>query len=85
MFSVFQISSEDSGSYKCIIKNEVGEATANVNLNLSGKSFSTFLFYNSAHPLQASMLTQNDTGPVGPVTPDICWSCQFFIGPSFFL
>ena len=34
---------------------------------------------------QASMLTQKDTGPVGPVTPSICWSCKFFTGPTFFL
>ena len=35
--------------------------------------------------LQASKLTQNDTGPVGPVTPSIYWSCKFFTGPTFFL
>ena len=34
---------------------------------------------------QASTLTQNDTGPVGPVTPSICWSCKIFTGPTFFL
>ena len=27
---------------------------------------------------QASTLTQNDTGPVGPVTPSIYWSCKMF-------
>ena len=26
---------------------------------------------------QASTLTRNDTGPVGPVTPSICWSLIF--------
>ena len=26
--------------------------------------------------IQASTLTQNDTGPVGPVTPSIYWSCK---------
>ena len=31
------------------------------------------------------MLTQNDTGPVGPVTPSIYWSCRIFTGPAFFL
>ena len=35
--------------------------------------------------IQASTLTQNDTGPVGPVTPSICWSCKLFTGPTFFL
>ena len=34
---------------------------------------------------QASTLTQNDTVPVGPVTPSICWSCKIFTGPTFFL
>ena len=34
---------------------------------------------------QASTLTQNDTGPVGPVTPSIYSSCEIFTGPSFFL
>ena len=33
---------------------------------------------------QASTLTQNDTGPVGPVTPSICWSYKIFTGPTFF-
>ena len=33
---------------------------------------------------QASTLTQNVTGPVGPVTPTIYWSCNFFIGPTNF-
>ena len=33
---------------------------------------------------QASTLTQNDTGPVGPVTPSIYWSCKIFTGPTFF-
>ena len=31
---------------------------------------------------QASTLTQNDTGPVGPVTPRIYWSCKIFTGPT---
>ena len=35
--------------------------------------------------VQASTLTQNDTGPVGPVTPNIYWSCEMFTGPTFFL
>ena len=35
--------------------------------------------------MQASTLTQNHTGPVGPVTPSICWSCKLFTGPTFFL
>ena len=30
---------------------------------------------------QASTLTQNDTGPVGSLTPSICRSCKFFTGP----
>ena len=34
---------------------------------------------------QASTLTQNDTGPVGPVTPSIYWSYKMFTGPTFFL
>ena len=34
---------------------------------------------------QASTLTHNDTGPVGPVTPSIYWSCKNFTGPIFFL
>ena len=34
---------------------------------------------------QDSTLTQNDTGPVGPVTPSICWSCKILTGPTFFL
>ena len=34
---------------------------------------------------QASTLTQNDTGPVGPVTPSIYWSCKMFTGPTFCL
>ena len=34
---------------------------------------------------QASTLTQNDTGPVGPITPSIYWSCKIFTGPTFFL
>ena len=34
---------------------------------------------------QASTLTQNDTGPVGPLTPSIYWSCKMFTGPTFFL
>ena len=34
---------------------------------------------------QASTLTQNDTGPIGPVTPSIYWSCEMFTGPTFFL
>ena len=33
---------------------------------------------------QASTLTQNDTGPVGPVTPSIYWSCKKFTGPTLF-
>ena len=35
--------------------------------------------------MQASTLTQNDTCPVGPVTPSIYWSCKIFTGPTFFL
>ena len=34
--------------------------------------------------LQASMLTQTVTGPVGPVTPRIYWSCKIFTGPTIF-
>ena len=34
---------------------------------------------------QASTLNQNDTGPVGPVTPSIYWFCKMFTGPTFFL
>ena len=37
------------------------------------------------HPgfvLQASALTQNVTGPVGLVTPNIHWSSNFFTGPA---
>ena len=40
------------------------------------KLFSTF---------QASTLTQNDTGPVGPATPSICWSSKICTCPTFFL
>ena len=40
---------------------------------------------NVINKLQASTLTQNDTGPVGPVTPSIYWSCKIFTGPTFFL
>ena len=29
---------------------------------------------------QTSTLTQTDTGPVGPVTPSIYWSCKMFTG-----
>ena len=31
---------------------------------------------------QASTLTQNGAGPVGPVTPRIYWSCKIFTGPT---
>ena len=30
------------------------------------------------------MLTQTVTGPVGPVTPRIYWSCKNFTGPTIF-
>ena len=33
---------------------------------------------------QASTLTQNGTGPVGPVSPRIYWSCKNFTGPTNF-
>ena len=33
---------------------------------------------------QATTLTQNDTGPVGLVTPSIYWSWKMFTGPTFF-
>ena len=41
---------------------------------------------SSRHHLttQASTLTQNGTGLVGPVTPRIYWSCNFFTGPTIF-
>ena len=32
--------------------------------------------------LQASTVTQTVTGPVGPVTPRIYWSCKNFAGPT---
>ena len=40
--------------------------------------------YNIFIYSQASTLTQNDTGPVGPVTPSIYWSCKKFTGPTLF-
>ena len=40
---------------------------------------------NLSKYVQASTLTQDDTGPVGPVTPSIYWSCKRFTGPTFFL
>ena len=33
---------------------------------------------------QASKLTQTVTGPVGPVTPRIYWSCEIVTGPTIF-
>ena len=45
----------------------------------------TSFYYIRSLPLQASTLTQNETGPVGPVTPSIYWSCKMFTGPTFFL
>ena len=48
------------------------------------KCIKIFLCMTFVHE-QASMLTQNDTGPVGPVTPSIYWSCKMFTGPTFFL
>ena len=33
---------------------------------------------------QASTLTQNVPGPVGPVTPRTYWSCKILTGPTFF-
>ena len=33
---------------------------------------------------QASTLTQNVTGPVGPVKPRINWSCKILTGPTSF-
>ena len=39
---------------------------------------------NAKNWYQASTLTQNGTGPVGPVTPRIYWSCKFFTGPTNF-
>ena len=38
----------------------------------------------SIYMVQASTLTQNETGPGGPVTPSIYWSCRNFTGPTFF-
>ena len=32
----------------------------------------------------ASMLNQNVTGPIGPVTPKKYWSYKTFTGPMFF-
>ena len=34
--------------------------------------------------IQPSTLTQNLTGPVGPVAPSIYWSCKGFTGPTNF-
>ena len=33
---------------------------------------------------QASTLTKKVTGPVGPVTPRIYWSCKKITGPTIF-
>ena len=33
---------------------------------------------------QASTLTKKVTGPVGPVTPRIFWSCKKYTGPTIF-
>ena len=44
-------------------------------------AFSQIILYHT----QTSMLTQNVTGPVGPVTPR-CWSCKrFYCSYKFFL
>ena len=41
-----------------------------------------FEFY--LKPMQASTLTKKVTGPVGPVTPRIYWSCKKITGPTIF-
>ena len=41
------------------------------------KSFCVLVLWTK----QASTLTKIDTGPVGPVTPSIYWSCKMFTGP----
>ena len=38
-------------------------------------------FWHYLH-IHASMLTQSVTGPVGPVTPSIYWSCKISTGPT---
>ena len=49
------------------------------------KKLKLYMDLKTRNLFQASTLTQNDTGPVGPVTPTICWSCKIFTGPTFFL
>ena len=39
---------------------------------------------NKQDIMQASTLTQNGTGPVGPVKPKIYWSCKNVAGPTNF-
>ena len=41
-------------------------------------------FYSYSLVIQASTLTQNGTGPVGPVTPRIYWSCKSLTGLTTF-
>ena len=45
---------------------------------------SCVLNYIASKSEQASTLTQNGTGPVGPVTLRIYWSCKIFTGPTIF-
>ena len=48
------------------------------NMTLKSRAISIFIAF------QASTLTQTVTGPVGPVTPRICWSSKIFTGPTIF-
>ena len=57
----------------------------NYRLGMSHLTRELFERYLEPKHWQASTLTQNDTGPVGPVTPSIYWSCKIFTGPAFFL
>ena len=43
---------------------------------------STYHILNFA--LQTSTLTQNATGPIGPESPRILWSCKILTGPTYF-
>ena len=51
---------------------------------LTGRYFTLVCYWKFS--LQASTLTQNGTGPIGPVAPRIYWSYKKCTGPTnFFL